>query len=148
MGTERGRIRQGRKLSCIVLVEGDLLAVNHRDSLLTFFGDREQIFWIDITTASPAWPARIVNWRVDTSTKVASYHRLLLTRIWGKPQRAVAGNGRAGETFDWVNFSRHLQGELFSGARSLSRQIPKEIDSTVASFPEVLQSTIFCCIPM
>ena len=54
-----------------------------------FLGDRGQTSWIDITAASPALAAQIVDWRVDTSVEVASDHRLIMTRIWGTPQKAV-----------------------------------------------------------
>ena len=42
-----------------VLGEGDFLVVNHRDSPHTFYGDRGQRSWIDITTMSPALAAHI-----------------------------------------------------------------------------------------
>ena len=44
-----------------VLGEGDLIVVNHRDSPPTFYGDRGQRSWIDITATSPALAASIVD---------------------------------------------------------------------------------------
>ena len=72
-----------------VLGEGDLIVVNHCDSPPTFYGDRGQRSWIDIIVASPALVAHIVDWKVDTANDVASDHRLIVTRIMGKPQRAI-----------------------------------------------------------
>ena len=131
-----------------VLGEGDLLVVNHCDPPPTFLGDRGQTSWIDITAASPALAARIVDWRVDTSVEVASDHRLIMTRIWGKPQKAVVRQRPSWRDVDWVNFSRHLRGELTCRALALSCQNPKEIDLTVASLSEALESTIRCCVPI
>ena len=122
--------------------------VNHRDSPPTFLGDRGQTSWIDITAASPALAARIVDWRVDTSVEVASDHRLILTRIWGKPQKVVVRQRPNWRNVDWVHFSRHLRGELICRASALSCQNPKEIDLTVASLSEALESTIRCCVPI
>ena len=88
-----------------VLGEGDLIVVNHRDSPPTFYGDRGQRSWIDITAASPALAARIVDWKVDIANDVASDHRLIVTRIMGKPQRAVVRHQPNWQAVDWVAFN-------------------------------------------
>ena len=147
-GPEKVELDKVGELVEDVLGEGDLLVVNHRDSPPTFLGDRGQTSWIDITAASPALAARIVDWRVDTSVEVASDHRLIMTQIWGKPQKAVVRQRPSWRDVDWVNFSRHLQGELSCRALALSSRNPKEIDLTVASLSEALESTIRCCVPI
>ena len=148
MGPEEVELDKVGELVEDVLGEGDLLMVNHHDSPPTFLGDRGQTSWIDITAASLALAARIVDWRVDASVEVASDHRLIMMWIWGKPQRAIVQQRPSWHNVDWVNFSKHLQGELTCRVVVLSCQTPKEIDLIVASLSEALESTICCCIPI
>ena len=122
--------------------------VNHRDTPLTFLGDRGKTSWIDTTTASPDLAARIVDWIVDTSIDIASDHTLIVTQIWGKPQRVVVLQRLSWRDVDQVKFNKHLQGKFTSRAMALSCQTPKEIDFTVASLSKALESTICRCVPI
>ena len=111
-----------------VFGEGDLIVINHRDSPPTFYGDRGQRSWIDITAASPALAAHIVDWKVDIANDVASDHKLIATRIMGKPQRTIVQHQPNWQAVDRVAFNLYLQRELLSRAGDILCQDPTKIN--------------------
>ena len=130
-----------------IIVQENLIVVNHSDSPPTFRGDRGQVSWIDVTAVSPNIVPKVTSWQVEETMEVGSDHIPVVTKLALGPRRVSVRRVPNWREVDWRAFSGHLLSRLGSPPGALPTR-PEEIDDTVDHVTAAIQQTIDTVVPV